>query len=159
MKSTQGVGMFPSRDRTFEVVEFLTALGVRSSTARASQYEGEGGPTDKVLSARRANPGMDDPDIDFTASPIDEGHEQEAPRPRAASSGAGGGRHVVVHDPLREGEDAARANRRGSTSHPHYKGEDYYVPESVPDSISAEGNIPPDSIIQASRETEGYDRT
>ncbi|KAL0061308.1 hypothetical protein AAF712_011886 [Marasmius tenuissimus] len=38
-----------------------------------------------------------------------------------------------------------------------YKGADYYRPEVVPDSIAAEGNIPPSSITQASCETEGYD--
>ncbi|KAJ8083435.1 hypothetical protein PM082_009309 [Marasmius tenuissimus] len=38
-----------------------------------------------------------------------------------------------------------------------YKGADYCRSEVVPDSIAAEGNIPPSSITQASRETEGYD--
>ncbi|KAF4493784.1 hypothetical protein FAGAP_10081 [Fusarium agapanthi] len=35
-----------------------------------------------------------------------------------------------------------------------FKGEDYYQPESVPDSISAEGNIAPESVIESSREAE-----
>jgi hypothetical protein len=57
------------------------------------------------------------------------------------------------------GADASRSNV-GSTSGKiggsHYKGEDYYQPGDVPDSIAAQGNIPPESITQASNETEGY---
>lgn len=60
---------------------------------------------------------------------------------------------------LEQGEDAVKANI-GRSAHPpagqKFKGEDYYVPESVPDSIAAEGNVPPSSVTEASKETEGY---
>jgi hypothetical protein len=39
-----------------------------------------------------------------------------------------------------------------------FKGENYYTPEDVPDSTAALGEVPPASVTQASRESEGYGR-
>ncbi|KAF3356159.1 hypothetical protein VdG1_06487 [Verticillium dahliae VDG1] len=62
-------------------------------------------------------------------------------------------------DPLLQGEDASITNVGRNPPGPggsKFKGEDYYKPESVPGSIAAEGNVPPASVTEASRETEGY---
>ncbi|KAF4966117.1 hypothetical protein FSARC_6168 [Fusarium sarcochroum] len=61
------------------------------------------------------------------------------------------------NDVASKGQDAQRTNVGRNPPGPggsQFKGEDYYQPESVPDSISAEGNIAPDSVIEASREAE-----
>ncbi|KAK2016649.1 hypothetical protein LZ32DRAFT_65399 [Colletotrichum eremochloae] len=60
-------------------------------------------------------------------------------------------------DVLLQGEGAVRNNV--GTDPPgvggnKFSGSDYYVPEDVPDSISAEGNIPPESVTKASGEAE-----
>lgn len=61
-------------------------------------------------------------------------------------------------DPLDQGILAAEANlaklppKLVRANH-QFKGEDYYYPEDVPDSISDQGLIPPESIIHASRHT------
>jgi hypothetical protein len=55
------------------------------------------------------------------------------------------GREAVQSNLLREDQPGQKGQ---------FKGEDYYTPESVPDSISAEGWVPPESVIQASREAE-----
>ncbi|KAG7148553.1 hypothetical protein HYQ46_002602 [Verticillium longisporum] len=63
------------------------------------------------------------------------------------------------HDPLLQGEDASITNVGRNPPGPggsKFKGEGYYKPESVPGSIAAEGNVPPASVTEASRETEGY---
>ncbi|KOS20276.1 hypothetical protein ESCO_006339 [Escovopsis weberi] len=62
-------------------------------------------------------------------------------------------------DILREGQVASEINVGRKPPGPggsEYKGVNYYNPETVPDSISAEGNVPPESVTEASRETEGY---
>ncbi|PHH61402.1 hypothetical protein CDD81_427 [Ophiocordyceps australis] len=64
-----------------------------------------------------------------------------------------------LNDSATEGQQASRANVGSRPPGPGgsaFKGSDYYTPESVPDSISAEGNIAPGSVTQASREAEGY---
>lgn len=100
-------------------------------------YEGEGGPSDKVAAKYAENPGLNDADV------------SQGPAARKLESSI-----------LGQGDEAARSNaeQRLANSGRQFKGDDYYVPESVPDSISAEGNIPPEGIIQASRETEGYNK-
>ena len=71
-------------------------------------------------------------------------------------SGLGG-----AHDIATEGQAASQAN---VGAHPpgvggsQWKGENYYQPESVPGSISAEGNEAPESVVEASRETEHPER-
>lgn len=66
-----------------------------------------------------------------------------------------------VNDIATQGQAASQANVGSNPPGPggsQFKGEDYYQPESVPDSISAEGNVAPGSVTEASRETEGYGR-
>ncbi|RSM02871.1 hypothetical protein CEP52_007692 [Fusarium oligoseptatum] len=56
-----------------------------------------------------------------------------------------------------QGQEATRANVGRNPPGPggsQFKGEDYYQPESVPDSISAEGWVAPDTVTQASKESE-----
>lgn len=62
-----------------------------------------------------------------------------------------------VNDISTQGADAAVHNVGHNPPGPggeKYRGSEYYVPESVPDSISAEGNIAPESVVQASAEAE-----
>lgn len=64
-------------------------------------------------------------------------------------------------DALSRGEDATVSNVGRNPPGPggsQFPGSEYYTPESVRDSIAAEGHIPPESVTQASRETEGYGR-
>lgn len=100
-------------------------------------YEGYGGPSDKIAANYEENPGLNDADV----APGRSGRKPE-------------------NSVLGQGEEAVRSNAgQGSAkSGGEFKGKDYYTPESVPDSIAAEGNIPPGSVTQASRETEGYGR-
>ena len=110
---------------------------------RGRHFEGQGGPKDKLGLAQRDRGGDDDNDVqsqDFAAQ-------------------GRGTKERFGNDLLDQGEDASRANvgRRGAgVGGGKFKGEDYYDPEEVPDSISAEGYIPPPSVTQASKETEGY---
>lgn len=60
---------------------------------------------------------------------------------------------------LEQGVEASKANvgrNPPGVGGAKYRGDDYYRPESVPDSVAAEGYIPPESVTQSSRETEGY---
>ncbi|KAI8294509.1 hypothetical protein K4K59_005059 [Colletotrichum sp. SAR11_240] len=60
-------------------------------------------------------------------------------------------------DVLLQGEGAVRNNvgtKPPGVGGNKFPGSDYYTPESVPDSISAEGNIAPESVTQASAEAE-----
>lgn len=55
------------------------------------------------------------------------------------------------------GQEASRANVGRNPPGPggsQYKGQDYYTPEDVQDSISAEGWVAPGSVTEASRESE-----
>jgi len=60
-------------------------------------------------------------------------------------------------DMLAKGEAASLSNvgrNPPGVGGSKFRGENYYTPESVPDSISAEGNVAPESVVQASREAE-----
>ncbi|KAK1574526.1 uncharacterized protein LY79DRAFT_672874 [Colletotrichum navitas] len=64
-------------------------------------------------------------------------------------------------DVLLHGEAAVRNNV--GTNPPgvggnKFPGSDYYIPEDVPDSISAEGNVPPKSVTKSSAEAEHPDK-
>ena len=107
------------------------------SQTRGHHYEGKGGPTDKL-----EHTGDNDNDV--------------VPARVPKVDGLGG-----VNDIATKGMDAAETNvgrNAPSVGGSQFKGEDYYNPEAVPDSISAEGNIAPESVVEASRETEGYGR-
>ena len=61
-----------------------------------------------------------------------------------------------VNDIATRGQDASTANVGKNPPGPggaKYKN-DEYVPESVPDRLSAQGNIAPDSVVEASREAD-----
>ncbi|KAL7931918.1 hypothetical protein V8C35DRAFT_308867 [Trichoderma chlorosporum] len=103
--------------------------------ARGNMYEGQGGPEDKIEGADN------NPDVVGARIPESE---------RSAGNNS---------DILAQGQAASRANvgrNPPGVGGSQFKGSDYYTPESVPDSISAEGWIAPESVTQASRETEGY---
>lgn len=112
--------------------------------ARGEHYDhniGSGGPESKIAAQKQENPGSNDRDV-YRVPGIDS---------RGAESASS--------DPLAQGEDASIANvgrNPPGVGGSQFQGENYYTPESVPDSISAEGNIAPASVTQASRETEGY---
>lgn len=102
------------------------------------QYEGYGGPIDKVNSSYDRQPGQDDNDV--------------VPAGFSKTSGLGS-----ADDIASRGQDAQRANVGKNPPGPggsQYKGSDYYTPESVPDSISAEGWVAPESVTEASKEAE-----
>lgn len=106
-------------------------------------YDGVGGPQEKVAEFYARHPGEND--LDVADNPVPE-----------IPPGRFGG------DILGEGQAASVANVGKNPPGPggsHFKGSDYYTPESVPDSIAAEGRIAPESVTQASRETEGYSST
>ena len=110
-----------------------------SRQTRGSDFEGTGGPQEKANEFYSEQGGANDSDVAagrFTAS-----------SQRAADSS----------DVAEFGRQAAQDNLPRNATGPggsQFKGSDYYTPESVPDSISAEGNIPPDSVTQSSREAE-----
>ncbi|KAF4343715.1 hypothetical protein FBEOM_2302 [Fusarium beomiforme] len=108
----------------------------RGRQTRGQHFEGEGGPLDKLKKAQEERGGYNDNDV--------------VPVPVEETSGLGA-------DLASKGQEAQRANVGRNPPGPggsQFKGEDYYQPESVPDSISAEGNVPPESVIQSSREAE-----
>ncbi|KAK5989422.1 hypothetical protein PT974_10941 [Cladobotryum mycophilum] len=113
-------------------------LDARGRQTTGRQFEGEAGPEGSLEQT-----GENDPDVVGSRLNRVEG-----------DLGRGG-------DVLREGQKAARSNvgrNPPGVGGSQFKGEDYYTPESVPDSIAAEGWVPPESVTQASRETEGYER-
>ena len=113
-------------------------INSRISQTRGEHYEGKGGPIDKLNESYERQPGQDDNDV--------------VPANVPKTSGLGS-----VNDIATQGQEASVSNvgrKAPGVGGSQYKGEDYYVPESVPDSISAEGNIAPGSVNQASRESE-----
>ncbi|CAK7246406.1 MAG: hypothetical protein STHCBS139747_008036 [Sporothrix thermara] len=114
-------------------------LDAKGRQTRGSDFEGTGGPQEKANEFYSEQGGANDSDVAagrFTAS-----------SQRAADSS----------DVAEFGRQAAQDNLPRNATGPggsQFKGSDYYTPESVPDSISAEGNIPPDSVTQSSREAE-----
>ncbi|KAH7306025.1 hypothetical protein B0I35DRAFT_111446 [Stachybotrys elegans] len=108
---------------------------------RGQDFEGEGGPEDKIRKAREEAGGYDDDDV--VPAHVDKPAPAEASRDIAEAG-------------LRASKDNVGSKPPGPGGS-KYKGEDYYTPESVPDSISAEGWVAPESVTQASREAEGYE--
>lgn len=111
---------------------------------RGTQFEGAGGPEHKLAQAQQDAGGYNDNDV-ITRKALG----------RADIVGAGKERRG--NDILDQGASAARNNVGSNPPGPggsQFKGEDYYRPESVPDSVSAEGYVPPESVTQASKETE-----
>ncbi|KAF4470538.1 hypothetical protein FALBO_2538 [Fusarium albosuccineum] len=108
-------------------------LDDRGRQTRGEHYECEGGPLDKLEQSGRN-------DNDVVGGRV----------PQTSGLGSAG-------DIASQGQEASRANVGRNPPGPggsQFKGEDYYQPESVPDSISAEGWVAPDSVTEASRESE-----
>lgn len=113
-------------------------IAIRQS--RGEQFEGNGGPMEKLSDANRRQPGANDNDV--------------VPGRVPQVSGLGGASDIAT-----QGKQASRNNVGDNPSGPGgsvYRGADYFTPESVPDSISAEGWVAPASVTEASKETEGY---
>ncbi|RFU81005.1 hypothetical protein TARUN_1187 [Trichoderma arundinaceum] len=115
-------------------------LDARGRQATGKLYEGKGGPDDKFAESFRQEGGQNDADVVGARGSEFEGGLSSSD---IASQGQAASRSNVGRNPPGVG---------GS----QFKGSDYYNPESVPDSISAEGWVAPESVTQASRETEGY---
>lgn len=110
--------------------------------ARGNLYEGKGGPDDKIAESYRQQPGQNDNDV----------VDARVPDTRGLDS---------ADDIAKQGKIASKANVGSNPPGPggsKYKGSEYYTPESVPDSMSAEGWIAPESVTEASREAEGYSK-
>ncbi|KAJ4327162.1 hypothetical protein N0V84_002424 [Fusarium piperis] len=113
-------------------------LDDRGRQARGEQYGGEGGPVDKPNKSHQQQIGQNDNDIVGGRVP--------------QTSGLGSAKDIAS-----QGREATRANVGRNPLGPggsQFKGSDYYQPEGVPDSISAEGWVAPDSVTQESKESE-----
>ncbi|KAI0010279.1 hypothetical protein F4779DRAFT_578238 [Xylariaceae sp. FL0662B] len=125
-------------------------LDSRGRQTRGEHFEGVGGPEHKLAQQARDYGGNDEFDSagkrqhdvgsrDATESTVPYGSEGQ--------------------DVLSQGKEAVESNIEGTKYAPRkdqFKGSDYYAPESVPGSISAEGYEPPESVTQSSREAERY---
>jgi hypothetical protein len=122
------------------IITQANALTLSCRQTRGEHFEGIGGPQDKLRQAYDERGGYNDNDVVPARVPQTEGPGS-------------------VNDMATQGKVAAEANVGKNPPGPggsKYRGSDYYQPENVPDSISAEGWIAPESVIEASRETEGY---
>ncbi|KAI0153073.1 hypothetical protein GGR57DRAFT_468745 [Xylariaceae sp. FL1272] len=124
-------------------------LDDRGRQTRGEHFEGHGGPKDKIADHSREFGGDQAFDAtgkrpsDFDYSP------QKDTVPYSKTSG----------DPMPKGKEAVQSNLQQSEGLPRkhqYPGSEYYNPESVPGSISAEGYEAPESVTEASRESERY---
>lgn len=117
------------------------------SQTRGEHFEGAGGPEEKLAQQQQDFGGHDN---------ANEVGNTNGPRASEADVFQQGG-HGGNGDALSEGKAAAESNVTSDSHLRHkgqFKGSDYYTPESVPDSISAEGNLAPESVVQSSREAE-----
>jgi hypothetical protein len=111
---------------------------------RGEHFEGEGGPEHKLARAQNDRDGYNDNDVP---------PKEILGRPELGTKERRG------NDPLAQGFDATKANvgrTTGTVGGGKFKGEDYYNLEDVPDSIADQGEVAPESVIQASRNTEGF---
>ncbi|QGI81455.1 hypothetical protein CEK25_008184 [Fusarium fujikuroi] len=141
-QDVEGAGVNPHAENKFESaqVEFGDELSTNAGynkrippseggivddkgrQARGQHYEGEGGPLDKLSRANDERGGYNDNDV--VGANVKK------------TSGLGS-----ADDLASKGQEAQRANVGRNPPGPggsQFKGEDYYQPESVPDSISAE---------------------
>ncbi|OTB06817.1 hypothetical protein M426DRAFT_99101 [Hypoxylon sp. CI-4A] len=127
-------------------------LDARGRQTRGEHFEGVGGPEDKV--ARQARDFGGDNEFDAANTQRREvGSSVQDPT-------VGYGRPNEHNDAFSEGREAVQHNIAGTKHNPrkdHVKGSNYYTPESVPGSISAEGYEAPDSVVESSREAERYE--
>ncbi|OAA59067.1 hypothetical protein SPI_06269 [Niveomyces insectorum RCEF 264] len=119
-------------------------LDARGRQTRGTHFEGTAGPHEKMDEFYRDHGGYNENDV--SDDPTESGLR-----------GNSGSSSSNTKDIAAQGRDASFANAGRKPPGPggsKFKGEDYYVPESVPDSTSAEGWIPPASVTQTSRESE-----
>ncbi|KAK8081502.1 hypothetical protein PG996_000283 [Apiospora saccharicola] len=122
-------------------------VDARGRQTRGEHFEGEGGPEQKYAQQQRDLGGHDN---------ANEVGSTNGPRASEADVFSQSG-HGGNGEALSEGKAAAEANTQSDSHLRHkgqFKGSDYYTPESVPDSISAEGNVAPESVVQSSRKAE-----
>lgn len=103
----------------------------KSSQTRGDHFRGQGDPMDKLQASYKDPTGQDDSSKKH--------------------------RHVDSADIANMGQEASRSNvgaNPAGVGGSRFKGDEYYTPESVPDSISAEGWVAPDSVVQGSKEAE-----
>jgi hypothetical protein len=107
------------------------------------QFEGAGGPERKDELNNRDRGGYNDPDV--------------APKSALGPYGEVYTHERRGHDVSDQGQDAAERNvgRRivdmgtsGDAGGGKFKGAEYQEPEFVPDQRSAQGNIPPESVVE-----------
>ncbi|KAJ2896840.1 hypothetical protein MKZ38_005139 [Zalerion maritima] len=130
------------------------------------QFEGQGGPEDKIAKKFEQQPGEVDEDVfrDLpgtsrrdVSSPRQELLPQEEAAPR--TQGGGGNPAPRTGEALAEGAEATQANLGGRTrgqpvGGSKFKGSEHREPESVEGSIDAEGYVAPESVVEASKEAE-----
>ncbi|KAI1866933.1 hypothetical protein JX265_007509 [Neoarthrinium moseri] len=124
-------------------------LDARGRQTRGEHFEGHGGPDDKFADQARDFGGEQTYDPSGRHQPQYEYSAQESSVPVGHS-----GRDVMP-----QGKEAAQSNMQSKgmpRGKQQFKGSDYYTPESVPGSISAEGYEAPESTTQASRESEQF---
>lgn len=130
-----------------ELIGFADRLTPRQT--RGEHFEGAGGPEHKLQQQARDYGGENTFDLGGGRRQQAGSYDEQYTTTKGYETG--------LSDALAEGREAVQSNLH-SEGQPRrkaqFKGEDYYTPESVPDSISAEGYVPPESIIQASREAE-----
>ncbi|KAI0382957.1 hypothetical protein F5Y04DRAFT_36146 [Hypomontagnella monticulosa] len=127
------------------------SLDARGRQTRGRHFGGVGGPEDKVAHQERDFGGNNE----FDAAGSRRG---EIGSSSVTDSTVGYNRKNDAVMP--EGKEAVQSNVEGTKRNPrkeHFKGSDYYTPESVPGSISAEGYEAPESVIESSREAERYE--
>ena len=114
-----------------------------ASQTRGEHFEGEGGPEDQIARAQRERGGENDNDV--------------LPSHVLGKQGKGT-KERLGKDILEQGADASRVNvgkNPPGVGGSQFKGENYYTPETVPDSIADQNEVPPESVVQASRNAEG----
>ncbi|KAK5656001.1 hypothetical protein OQA88_5139 [Cercophora sp. LCS_1] len=132
-------------------------------------YEGIGGPEDKMAHIYQHNPGGMDESIikkwgkdprKLVSETVDKSRpnllpmdeqpypmEDEAPKAsEAMERGRRAGEVNLGRPETSHKELPSRGSKRSM-----YKGSDYYAPESVPDTASQQGEVPPASVINARR--------
>lgn len=122
----------------------------RGRATKPEHFEGMGGPEHKLAQQAQKYGGYDELDSTNTRqAKVESTSAQDTSLPVGANPKT---------DPMTYGKMATEGNVEKGKHMTHqkeqFKGADYYQPESVPDSISAEGYIPPESVTQTSREAE-----
>ncbi|KAI1335160.1 hypothetical protein F5Y15DRAFT_399126 [Xylariaceae sp. FL0016] len=124
-------------------------LDARGRQTRGEHFEGIGGPEHKLAQQAREYGGNDT--FDSTGK-----RQHDVGSRNAADTSVPVGKEG---DMMTAGKEAVQSNIEGTKHLPrkeNFKGADYYTPESVPGSISAEGYEPPSSVTESSREAERY---